>query len=197
MCQLCRLAGIEADRNGRTRIAKADINTVMEKYSRFRLNDIYKEHSHQYSGLEKFIETFSNSPSRYTTTDLLSQISTKYVNLIGSGQVPPLDGYPYKYPLQLAHFLYRVGFIVGRKEHEGDSGNADFTRYEQRPELLCDGRNPDDGLLWEIHPSFRDALNIGREKKSADGAEARKSRRSRRGGVQNAAFSVSAKTPRR
>jgi len=186
MCQLCRFAGLEADKHNRDRIAKADINAVMERYSRFRLNDVYKEHSHQYSGLEKLIETFSNSPARYTTADLLTQLSQSYVNLIGSGNIQPLDGFPYKYPLQLAHFLYKVGFIVGRREHENDSGNADFTRYEQRPELLVDGRNADDGLLWEIHPSYRDALNIGREKKAAKGAEDRKPRRSRRGGVNNA-----------
>lgn len=183
MCQLCRFAGLEADKNNRPRIVKADINSVMERYSRFRLNDIYKEHSHQYAGLEKLIETFSNSPARYTTSDLLYQISTKYVSVLGADSVPPLDGYPYKQTLQLAYFLYKVGFIVGRREHVNDNRNADFTRYEQRPELLQDGRNPDDGLLWEIHPSFRDALNIGKEKKSAEGAESRKARRSRRGGV--------------
>ncbi len=175
MSQLCRLAGLEAAKHNRELIAKADINSVMVKYSRFRLNDIYKEHSHQYSGLEKLIETFSNSPARYTTSDLLTQISTRYLNVIGSGNVPSIDGYPYKYPLQLAHFLYKVGFIVARKEHEGDSGNADFTRYEQRPELLKDSRNLDDGMLWEIHPSFREALNVGREKKMSVGVSASKS----------------------
>jgi len=180
MSQLCRFAGSEASKHNRERIILVDINSVMVRYSRFRLNDIYKEHSHQYNGLEKLIETFSNSPARYTTIDLLTQISTRYLNVLGSGNVPPIDGYPYKYPLQLAHFLYKVGFIVARKEHEGDSGNADFTRYEQRPELLLDSRNPDDGMLWEIHPSFRDALNIGRVKKSAKGVVVGKSKNFRK-----------------
>lgn len=171
MCQLCRLAGLEADKAGRKLIAKMDINSVMERYSRFRLNDIYKEHSHQYNNLEKLIETFSNAPSRYSTSDLLSQISVRYVNLVGSNNIPALDGYPYKMPLQLAHFLYKIGFIVGRRDHGNQTGNADFTRYEQRPELLSYMQNADDDLLWEIHPSYRDALNIGREAKSARGAK--------------------------
>lgn len=173
MAQLCRLSGIQAAKGKKQVIEKIDINAIEDKYSRLRLNDIYKEHIHQYEGLQKLIETFSNCPARYSTNDLLSQISTNYVNLIGSNNVPKLDGVPYKFPLQLAHFLYKVGFIVGRRDHQGQVGNADFTRYENRPELLSDGRNPDDGLLWEVHPAYREALNIGKEQKAAPEAERR------------------------
>jgi hypothetical protein len=164
MSQLCRLSGIEAAKRKKTSIGLAEIRNVLKTYSRFRLSDIYKEHSHQYIELEKLIETFSNSPSRYSTSELLRQLAVNYVNKIGAKNIPILDGFPYSYPMQLAHFLYKIGFIVGRKEHKGDSGNADFVRFEERPELLTDSRNSDDGLLWEVHPSYRDALNIGKEK---------------------------------
>jgi hypothetical protein len=167
-------------------IVKAHINSIEKTYSRLRLNDIYKEHSHQYAALEKLIETFSNSPARYTTADLLSQLMKKYVNAVGSNNVPDLDGVRYSMPLQLAHFLYKVGFIVGRREHAGDGFGADFARYEERPELLSDGRNPDDGLLWEVHPAYREALTIGRVQRSAEEAERRSARsraRGSRGGV--------------
>jgi hypothetical protein len=173
MSQLCRLAGIQAAKANKTVIEKIDLNAIEKTYSRFRLNDIYKEHSHQYTGLEKLIETFSNSPARYSTGDLLSQIAVKYVNLVGANNIPTLDGMPYKFPLQLAHFLYKVGFIVGRRDHQGQVGNADFARYEHRPELLSDGRNPDDGLLWEVHPAYREALNIGKDQKAAPEAAKR------------------------
>jgi hypothetical protein len=164
MSQLCRLSGIEAAKGNRAVIGLYEIRNVLKVYSRFRLNDIYKEHSHQYIELEKLIETFSNSPSRYTTNELLRQLVVNYVNKIGANNIPELDGFPYTYPMQLAHFLYKIGFIVGRKEHKGDSGNADFVRFEERPVLLTDTRNPDDDLLWEVHPSYRDALNIGKER---------------------------------
>ena len=171
MCQLCRFAGMAADKDGKSLIGKPQINAVLKKYSRFRLNDIYKEHSHQYADLEKLVETFSNCPARYTTGDLLSQLMVNYVNRVGGNNVPELDGFRYTYPMQLAHFLYKIGFIVARKEHEGDSGNADFVKFEERPELLTDHRNPDDQLLWEVHPSYRDALNIGKERRVAAGAQ--------------------------
>lgn len=192
MSQLCRFAGIEAARRGKTLIGKPEIDAVMKNYSRFRLNDIYKEHSHQYSGLERLIETFSNSPSRYSTGDLLSQLAVNYINLVGANNIPELDGFPYKFPAQLAHFLYKIGFIVGRREQEGDFGNADFVRYEQRPELLSNASNLDDGLLWEVHPSYRNALNIGKERRAAAEAQKRSPNRKGRGTPR----SIKAKTTR-
>ncbi|WP_143146601.1 P-loop ATPase, Sll1717 family [Novosphingobium sp. NDB2Meth1] len=177
MSQLCRLAGMNAAQRRVSVINKIDINNSEKTYSRLRLNDIYKEHNHQYSGLEKLIETFSNSPARYTTSDLLTQIAVNYINLVGANNIPNLDGAPYRYPLQLAHFLYKVGFVVGRRDHEGNNRNADFTRYEERPELLTDGRNTDDGLLWEVHPAYREALGIGRVQRAAAGAAKRQSRK--------------------
>lgn len=174
MSQLCRLAGLEAAKLKKDVIGIAEINAVMKKYSRFRLNDVYKEHSHQYDGLEKLIETFASSPARYSTKDLITQIAVNYVNRIGANNISQLDGFPYKQPMQLAHFLYKIGFVVGRKDHRGGAGGADFVRYEERPELLTDSRNPDDGLLWEVHPSYREALNIGKERRAAPEAQKRR-----------------------
>lgn len=177
MSQLCRLSGVEAAKAKKPLIEKSHINSSEKVYSRLRLNDIYKEHNHQYAGLEKLIETFSSSPARYTTNDLLSQIVKMYVNGVGVVNIPELDGVRYSQPLQLAHFLYKIGFIVGRKDHVGSSGNADFARYEERPELLVDGRNADDGMLWEIHPAYRETLNIGKVQKVASGAQQRRNRK--------------------
>lgn len=174
MSQLCRLAGVQAAKNNHNLIGAPEINEVMKTYSRYRLNDIYKEHSHQYAGLEKLIETFSNSPARYSTGDILSQIATKYTNAVGANNIPELDGFPYKGPLQIAHFLFKIGFIVGRRERDGDAAGADYIRFEERPELLSDGRNPDDDLIWEVHPSYREALSIGKEAREAKGAKGRR-----------------------
>jgi len=170
MAQLCRLSGAEAARQSKELIGKSEIYSIIKKYSGLRLSDIYKEHLHQYADLQRLIETFSNSPARYSTSDLLSQISTSYINAVGSGSIGKIDGHPYNYPMQLAQFLFRVGFIVGRADHNGGD-NANFTKFEERPELLTDTRNPDDGLLWEVHPAYRDALNIGKAVRAAKGAE--------------------------
>lgn len=160
MSQLCRLAGQEASKYGRPVIGIQEINAVTKKYSRFRLNDIYKEHSHQFDDLQKLIEAFSNGPSRFSTNSLLSTVSQRYVSAVGSGNVPTIDNMPYKFPMQLAHFLFKVGFVVGRRENIGNPNLADFVRFEERPELLTSTKNPDDGLEWEVHPSYRDAISV-------------------------------------
>jgi hypothetical protein len=166
MAQLCRLAGQDASKQGRTRISKADISDVLKQYGRYRLNDLYKEHSHQFADLQKLIETFSNGKPRYDTNELLGKIMLNYANKVGANNVPAVDGYPYERPMQLAHFLYRIGFIAARREHIGHSEYAEFIRHEERPELLTDTRNPDDGLQWEIYPSYRESLSIRKPRTS-------------------------------
>lgn len=174
MSQLCRLAGQEADKHGSKLIGIQQINAVTKKYSRFRINDIYKEHSHQFSDLQNLIEAFSNGGSRFSTKELLAAINNNYVSAVGSSNVPEIDNLPYKSPLQLAHFIFKVGFVVGRKENIGNANLADFVRFEERPELLTNNKNSDDGLEWEIHPSYRDAISIKNAAKArADRAKPR------------------------
>jgi hypothetical protein len=160
MSQLCRLAGQEAGKRKSPTIGIQEINAVLKRYTRLRLDDLYKEHSHQFADLQKLIETFSNRQARYPTGDLIATILTRYCQPVGSGNISAIDGYPYSEPMQLGHFLFKIGFIAGRREHKGHSQYAEFVRHDERPELLLDVRNPDDGLLWEIYPSYRNALGI-------------------------------------
>jgi hypothetical protein len=160
MAQLCRLAGQHAARLKHDVIGIQDINAILNRYTRYRLDDLQKEHLHQFSDLERLINTFANKQARYSTPELFATLINEYTNKIGSGNVPPVDGYPYSKPMQLAHFLFKIGFIAARREHKGHQEFAEFVRHEQRPELLKDLRNLDDGLQWEIYPAYRDALRI-------------------------------------
>ena len=63
--QLCRLAGQIAHQNGKNIIGIQEINLVMKQFGRLRLNDLYKEHSHQYADLQRLIESFNRGPRRY------------------------------------------------------------------------------------------------------------------------------------
>jgi hypothetical protein len=163
MAQLCRLAGMHAARQNRTRIETHDISQVMEGFGRMRLDDLYKEHDHQFADLQKLIETFFHGETRYSTKALLDRIGKGYVLAVGASAIPEVEGFRYKSPFQLAHFLFKIGFILGRREHSDHSDFADFVSFEERPELLIDARNPDDGLMWEVYPSYR---NILRTKKT-------------------------------
>jgi hypothetical protein len=128
----------------------------MQKYGEARLSDLYKEHRHQCQNLENLIESFARGPSRYTTSQLFTRITDRIIRKHG---IPEIDGVKKSGgAADVAHFLFRIGFICGRDEI-GKSG-LDFVRYEDRPNLLSTKQNYDDGLIWEMHPSYRKVLRI-------------------------------------
>lgn len=154
VAQLCRMAGAEAVKHSKDRIGIQEINIIMKPFGRYRLNDLYKEHTHQFSDLQRLIECFANGRRRYTTKDLDKKLTLEYISMIGSSNIPAIDNYPYQNPRQLSHFLFKIGFLAGR------ISSTEFISYEQRPELLTNYINPDDGMDWEIYPSYRQVLRI-------------------------------------
>ena len=58
----------------------------------------------------------------------------------------------------IAHFLYKIGFITGRKNSK--TGKINRVYYDEAPSLLL--QNVDDnGFNWKIHVSYRAALAKG------------------------------------
>ena len=55
----------------------------------------------------------------------------------------------------VAQFLYKIGFINGRKDYEDRIERAYFDEY---PHLL-EKRSSDGGFSWEIHPAYRAVLS--------------------------------------
>ncbi|HEX8352118.1 MAG TPA: hypothetical protein VF611_04440, partial [Pyrinomonadaceae bacterium] len=68
-----------------------------------------------------------------------------------------LEGRVVRTPMELAHFLFRTGFLQAQKKN-GRFG--EYVDYEQRPDLLTTEVNPDDGLNWAVYPSYRNVLRI-------------------------------------
>lgn len=129
---------------------------MLAEYGKRRLGDLYKEHGHQIRDLNQIIEIFSHGPTRYTTHALLRKITDEVLAVRGSpliagSNLPPSS-------IGVAHLLYRIGFLSARDAH--DKTGLGFVRYEDRPGLLCTVSNLDDGLPWEIHPSYRQILHI-------------------------------------
>ena len=156
VAQLCRLAGRDAIRVGRSRIGISNINSVMRDYGRFRLNDIYKEYGHQFSDLERVVECFAGGKTRYQERQLLKHIEARYLS--SRGHLPDLGGYKLTHPVELARFLFKVGFIMSRESEI--SGPGDFMSFEEAPELLSSAESRSSKRLWEIHPSYRTVLRI-------------------------------------
>ena len=157
--QLCRLAGQEAVHQNKEKLTIDTINAALPAFGRFRLDDLYREHSHQFVDLQSLIECFSGGTTRYTTQQVRERVRDHYlVRGVKNSDIPSVYGYPVTDELELCKFLYKIGFIFGRKEN--DNSGLSFVRYEDRQDLLTNEVNLDDGLQWEIHPSYRSALSI-------------------------------------
>ncbi|MEX0178931.1 MULTISPECIES: P-loop ATPase, Sll1717 family [unclassified Stenotrophomonas] len=163
--QLCKMAARDASAKSATRISIGHIKAILRNYGTLRISDLYKEHRHQCESLQAIIESFSGGRKRYTTTELLDHIGEK---IVVRGGIPKIDGVSSaRGSLSIANFLFRCGFICAR--NEDDSAGLGFVRYEERPNLLSSDLNLDDGMDWEIHPSYREILKIESGSSFGDG----------------------------
>lgn len=155
MSQLCRLAAARADMRNYSRIQSSDIIYVMPDFTRYRFNDLYKEHGHQFKYLERLISIFSDAPVRYTTDDLLSKINKEFVGPVGSGNIPEINEEKYSAPTQIASLLFQIGFIVARYGESSEASEVEFRTFTDEPDLLRFGRPVNKDIIWEIYPSYR------------------------------------------
>jgi len=153
--QLCRLAGVAAVKARKNKISISEINSSMDKFTRFRINDLYKEHGHQFAKLEKLIQAFAGRKVRFTTDELTSHINRTFVGPVGASRIGIVDGDEYSSPKQLARLLFKIGFLVGREEKGDDTRNAKFISYAQFPELLGHFSDFEREVVWEVYPSYR------------------------------------------
>lgn len=154
--QLCKLAGKDAFEKATSLISLGHVKAVLRTYGQHRINDLYKEHRHQCPALQDIVESFSGGQRRFTSDQLLDHIANRVIKRIGT---PTIDGITVeKGTLSVAHFLFRCGFIAAR--NDADPTGLGFIRFEDRPNLLATRVNLDDGLEWEIHPSYREVLRI-------------------------------------
>ncbi len=149
---LCKLAAKCASDNSRDTIEIRDINDALYEYGNLRLNDLYKEHKHQCSQLVGVIHAFSAGCSSYKLKELLDcidrNIIQKMPELCIDNKETPMSS------LEVANFLYRIGFISLNDVKFG------YLRFEDRPDLLESDLNLDYNQDWVIHPSYRKVLNI-------------------------------------
>ncbi len=59
---------------------------------------------------------------------------------------------------EIAQFLYRIGFIQARSTDA--DGSYEHYDYSTLPDLLQNRTSDDFKLDWEIHPCYRQALDI-------------------------------------
>lgn len=153
--QLCRMAGAEAIRNGNSDVINlGHIKQVLEAYGRFRLDDVSREHRHQCPTISDIVNCFSKRQGIYTSSELFAFIQDHVSNHVEI----KIDGIQTSDPVEISRFLYRTGFIVAMDT--GKNENRFYFQFEDKPELLRNPGNYDDGMNWRIHPSLHAALRL-------------------------------------
>lgn len=151
--QLCKLARESALRHRRELITKEDIDAVWGEYGAKRIADLVAEHKHQCPQIEELLNSFRGCERLMSRDQLFNWIN----NRISNHLAPRIEGEAVRSPREIARFLYRLGFIMARSE--SPTGYEHY-RFEQMPDFLSSRTDDDFGLQWEIHPCYREALDI-------------------------------------
>jgi hypothetical protein len=118
--QLCKLAQQFAVRLGDHLIAKDHIDGVWGDYGKKRIADLVSEHKHQCPQIEELINGFRGCERRMTREGLFEWIK----NHISNHMAATIEGRARRSPIEVAQFLYRLGFIVARSEESDASIRA-------------------------------------------------------------------------
>lgn len=153
--QLGRMAGAAAVRTKSKRIADGHIRDVLFDYGKYRLNDIAREHKLQCAQIEMIANSFSKGLSALTTTELLTHIQTR----IAPSMQVSIEGNNKPSYLEIARFLFKIGFIVGQQLSDKATGQEYFS-FDQKPDLLVNEANLDDGLIWRIQAAYHSVLRL-------------------------------------
>lgn len=168
MVKLCYSAADEAYKKKKKIIDASCFLSILETYSRERLRDLVNEYRNQMPQIDKLLMLMAPTRSEmqsklveryvYETKDLYEKIKNIQNNLTINIYQPDKENMIIADFHQIAHFLYMIGFITGRKRNL--SGKIDRVYYDESPYLL-DTNVGDRGYSWEIHPAYRGALANG------------------------------------
>ena len=166
MVKLCLSVSEQAYSQKLNKINDTCFLNILESYSQERLKDLVNEYRNQLPSIQSLLikmaptkEEAKNKSSQryvYTTDQLINKIKNIQSNLnIKIYQAEFQQLMPAR-PLEIAHFLYKIGFITGRSQ---SSSSVKISRvyYNESPYLLMPTTS-DGGYAWEIHPAYRGAL---------------------------------------
>lgn len=162
LVELCKIAGAKAHASYRERISREDIVGDLGRFGGRRIEDTVAEFRSQCSEVEELIAAFRKEPEELSTDELFSIIDRKIL----SHSAPKIVGVIGTAAARdVAAFLFQIGFFYGRRDKP--DGAYEHITYSERPSLFRARTNIDDGLKWEVHPVFRQAL----EMRDAEGRE--------------------------
>lgn len=155
MIELCKAAAAEAYETKSTVIALENIIKKLGSFGQNRIEDMVVEFQPQCEKIRQLIVAFAGQNERYSTDQLLNLIRNRVLQGVAPKIVGVL-GNPA--PREVAHFLFQIGFLSARQDH--DDGTYTHYSFVEKSELLVTENNLDQGMSWEIHPVFRQALEL-------------------------------------
>jgi len=153
--ELCKAAGKRAHQLNHALITREDIFTELTPYGERRIQDTIAEFRSQCPQIPEVLAAFRNSKEEMSTAELFGLINNKILNHLTPRIVGVMGN---AQATDVASFLFEIGFFFGR--HDLGQGKYDHITFSERPHLLKSRTNIDDGLRWEIHPIFRQALGL-------------------------------------
>ena len=165
MVNLLRDASRYAHKQCHSRIMTEDLIEVLPKYSQSCLTEICTEYGGEVQNLKELLPQVARTRKEnagrkgesglFTTSELNAKLKKVAVNarLYFSGQFHVAT------PDDLRNFLFRIGFISGKKVVQGKSK---WVTYED--EWMLGGVHYDKEYDWEIHPAYRFAIGDSAEK---------------------------------
>jgi hypothetical protein len=158
--ELAREAADAAVATGHQRILFDDVKVCLEAFGKKRIADAIAEFSPQCEQLNELLAAFSRQAEEYSTADLMRTIDQRILTSV-TPKIIGVLGEPRA--IDVAAFLFQIGFLSARRRLPNNE--YQHLSYSDQPSLLAARTNIDDGVRWEIHPVFRQALLL----RDADG----------------------------
>lgn len=158
LVKLCSLAARHAHERGVTKIHTEDFEAIFEEYSQGRSQDTFNEYKSELPQIQRLIEGMRPTAKEVKegkgwiySTDALNK---KLASICQQGSFIFSSGAKAT-PKELAQFLYKINFLIARKDH-GRDGLIERKYFEENRYISSEFR--DFGYDWEIHPAFRKHL---------------------------------------
>lgn len=158
LVKLCALAARHAHERGVNKIYTQDFEGIFEEYSQGRSQDTFNEYKSELPQVQRLIEGMRPTMKEIKeglgwiySTDALQK---KILKICQQGSFLFSNGAKAS-PKELAQFMYKINFLVARKDH-GKNGLIERKYFEENRYISSEFR--DFGYEWEVHPAFRKHL---------------------------------------
>lgn len=155
MIELARASANRAKLQNKSQITVNCISQELAEFGRTRISDLSAEYLSICPQIKDIINSFANQNEDFKTDELNKIINTRilpHLDISISGVTRKINS------LDISALLYEIGFLTARQELEDKSYK--HYMFADSPYLLHNKTNIDHGLSWEIHPVFRQALNM-------------------------------------